>query len=1049
MRYMLLAVTALPLIQVAAAHAETRISTATTAPVATSTIASGARDDLTIEKAGSIKPAAAGVAVTVDSANNVKNDGEINLDDKDNSVGVRFTTTAAAGSENNGTVRLMEDFTGTDDDKDGDLDGPFAKGTGRHAIRLDTGVTVTGNITNSSAGVISVEGNDSSGIRLDGRLVGNLNHAGVVSVTGDRSVGVLATAVEGIVALTGSVTAIGEGSTAVSLGDVSGVVHLQNAISATGYRSTDRGTDAVRAKLDADDLRQGGAAVRIAGSVGGGILLDKPPVDGNADDKDEDKDGVPDADERSAVLTSYGAAPALDLGGAGAPTVIGRVGTGDNAYGVVNKGQIRGLGINDGVAATALRIGQAGGGTTRVEGGINNIGGTINAASFGAAATGILLNAGARADELRNSGEIGAVATTEGAAGAAAVRIEAGATMTAIRNSGTIGATVNGEAADSVAILDRSGTLATIENTGRILAKITPTDDANDKDDADLDAGNEAITGRAVAVDLRANTSGALIRQTRASATADLPSLTGQVLMGSGADRVELLSGSYLGMLSFGAGADTLLIDGGATVTAELVDSDGALAVSLGKGSLTVVNTAPLALSSLSIGAEGQLRVAIDPAAATALRFDVAGAATIASGAKIEIELGSLLRGTREFEIIRAGSLTLGDATTTLTGAPYLYAATLRRDAATNSLYAGVRAKTAAELGLNRSGAEAYAAVFDRLDRDARIESAFLGAEDEAAFDALYNQMLPDHSGGSLLSAAAISSAMSAAMAAPVGRVEGGSGLAVWGQEILFNLRRDADDAAGFKANGLGLAAGLERAGNGHALGLAASFVATTYKDRGAAADEEVVMQFAQAGAYWRGEIGRLRANVRAALGHVWFDSDRKLVGAGVDLAATADWTGWLGDAHAGAAYELGSGWLVARPELSVDYVYLKEKGYRESGGGEGFDLAVDGRDGQLLTGTAALTLGARFGDTFRWGPEVKAGWRQRLAGTPGRTTARFLSGGSDFTLSPEEVPDGEKMVQLALRGQTEDIAFGIEVGTAFDGGYRQHDVRATVRFAF
>ncbi len=352
-----------------------------------------------------MKPAAAGVAITIDSANKVKNEGEVAFDDKSASTAVLFTGGGPASFENLGTLRLAEDFTGKDDDSDGDLDGVFATGSGRHGVRLAAGTTLAGSITNGATGVITIEGNDSSGIRLDGRLRGNLVNAGSISIIGDRSVGVLATAVEGDVAITGSVVAVGEGSSAVTLGDVTGAVRLQNAITATGYRTTDRLAEAARAKLDADDLKQGGAAVRISGNVGGGILLDRPPVDASADDKDEDKDGTPDADERTASLTSFGAAPALDLGGAGA-TVIGRVGTGDNGYGLVIKGQVRGLGINDGVAATAIRIGQPGGGTTTIDGGINNVGGTITATAFGAGATGLLLNSGARADMLRNSGEI-------------------------------------------------------------------------------------------------------------------------------------------------------------------------------------------------------------------------------------------------------------------------------------------------------------------------------------------------------------------------------------------------------------------------------------------------------------------------------------------------------------------------------------------------------------------------------------------------------------------------------------------------------------------
>ncbi len=1051
MKSLLFVATAMPLVLAGPALAETRVSTARTTSISTSSAANGQPDDVSIEKAGSIKLGQAGVAVTVDSANKFKNDGEIAFEDRNDSTGILLTPGVQGSVDNNGVIRLVEDYTAKDDDKDGDLDGPFATGANRYGIRLGAGGTFTGNVTSSATGSITVEGNDSAGILLQGRLQGNLANAGAIIVTGDRSVGLSAASVSGDVRVTGSVIATGADTTAVALGDVGGLVQLQSVISATGYRATERLGDAARAKLDDDDLRQGGAAVRISGSVGGGILLDRPPADADKDDKDEDKDGVPDADEKTASLSSFGSAPALDIGGAVA-TTIGRVGTGDSAYGLVIKGQVSGAGVNDGVSATAIRIGQAGGGATTVDGGINIVsgGGAVAATAFGASATSILLNAGARADELRNGGDIRAAVTSDGLHNATAVLIHSGATMATLRNSGTITASLAGESGDAVAILDRSGTLSLIENSGRITATITPTDDANDKDDSDTDPSNEVVTGRAVVADLSANTTGAIVRQSKASATAADPSMTGNLIFGSGADRLELLAGTYKGTLSFGAGADSLLIDGGASATARLVDTDGTLAVEVKKGSLTVTNGEAVRLGSLNVGAEGALALTIDPAASTATRFEVTGTAAIASGAKINLTMTSLVRGTKEYEVIRAGTLAAGAATTTLSGAPYLYTTSLRQDE--NRLYIGVRAKTAAELELNRSATQGYAAIYDRLDSDKRIEAAFLGASDRGEFLGLYNQMLPDHSGASLISAAAISSAISSAMNQPLqGSQYDEKGLAVWGQEIFFHADRDAEDAAGFKSKGVGFAAGLERISGGHAFGVSTSFVSADYKDRWAAADERTAMQFAEAGLYWRTEQGRFRANARGGIGYVWFDGDRKLVSEAdaLKLTSSAKWNGWLADAHAGASYDLGQGWFVARPELSVDYLHLKEQGYRESGGGAGFDLDVDSRSGSLLTGTAALAIGARFGTDFRWGPEVQAGWRQRLSGNAGTTTARFVSGGSDFALSPEALPDGEAMVKLAFRAESDGIAFAIEGGKSFHDVYDQYSLRAIARFTF
>ena len=198
-------------------------------------------------------------------------------------------------------------------------------------------------------------------------MTGNVRSGGAINVLGDRTVGLRTGAVSGELAVTGGITVQGAAATALLVGgDVGGRLTLQSSVSSTGYRTTTRPSSAdVRSKLDADDLLQGGSAVRITGNVGGGVLLDIRPADNSTTDTDEDDDGVADADEANGVLATYGAAPALDIGGASA-TTIGVVGTGDNAYGVLLKGQVIAAGVYDGVSATGLRIGQVGGGTVTV-----------------------------------------------------------------------------------------------------------------------------------------------------------------------------------------------------------------------------------------------------------------------------------------------------------------------------------------------------------------------------------------------------------------------------------------------------------------------------------------------------------------------------------------------------------------------------------------------------------------------------------------------------------------------------------------------------------
>jgi outer membrane autotransporter protein len=339
--------------------------------------------------------------------------------------------------------------------------------------------------------------------------------------------------------------------------------------------------------------------------------------------------------------------------------------------------------------------------------------------------------------------------------------------------------------------------------------------------------------------------------------------------------------------------------------------------------------------------------------------------------------------------------------------------------------------------------------VFASLDKDAAIENAFLTADTKEAFTGLYSQMLPDHSGAALMSAQTISSAISQAVARPAIKDVSDDG-GMWAQEIVFRIDHAAEQAMGFRSQGFGLASGIETVGVMNALGLSASFVTTDYHDKGAASGEQVAMNFFEGGAYWRFEAGGLKADVRGGLGYVHFDSNRLLVdpAASLDLKAKAKWGGWLGDAHAGLSYEVKAGRFYARPELSADYLRMSEGKYQEAGGGDGFDLSVDSRKGDLMTGQALLALGARFGDEFYWSPEVKVGYRAKLAGAPGSTTARF-AGGSDFTLDPEDVAAGGMVARAGFKGGTEFVLFALDGGGVFGDAYKEYDVHATLRFKF
>ena len=77
-------------------------------------------------------------------------------------------------------------------------------------------------------------------------------------------------------------------------------------------------------------------------------------------------------------------------------------------------------------------------------------------------------------------------------------------------------------------------------------------------------SGATAGTGRNIAIDLSANSSGATIKQTVVAATFTAPSIVGDVKFGSGNDLLDLADGSLTGNVAFGGGTNRYALSGDA-----------------------------------------------------------------------------------------------------------------------------------------------------------------------------------------------------------------------------------------------------------------------------------------------------------------------------------------------------------------------------------------------------------------------------------------------------------------------------------------------------
>lgn len=1028
------------------AAAETTISTAVTGPVRTSTVKQGAADDILINSTGVVNGTAGG-GVIIDSNHKLNNQGSILVGNISNAVGVDVAAGVTSGITLGGKITMDEPFTPTDADNDGDLDGAFALGSNRTGIR--TNGAMTGNIVIGSTGAITIEGNNSAGIMLGGPLTGNLSHDGKTNVLGNNSVGAQLSDVNGNVRLAGEISAQGQNNIAVrSTGNVSGAMTIQGRIAATGYRYTTPPSDP--SKLDADDLLQGGPAVSIEGNVGQGIILAVPPKDSSTTDADEDDDGIDDSKEGTASVASYGSAPAMRIGSAGNISIGATQGTG-SGFGLIVDGAIAGDGLYTGVDGNGLQVGGMGGAVSIANG--IGVTGAIQAKSLDRAATAVRLGSGASTPELRNAGRIIAVSGNTAQSIATAVDIAAGASLPVLRNSGTIAAST-GSNGTAIGIVDRSGSLSLIENSGAISG-----------------SGAAADTNRNIAIDLSANTSGATIKQTAVASTFAPPSISGDILLGTGSDTLDVADGKLTGnvsfgggsnrfalsgdavaagKLSFGAGADTLTTNGtsifsgtvdfggGAdTLTiadtssfvAQLSNSSG-LAVSVNKGTFGVLKSASIA--SLDVSNGGALAVTLDKAAGASSMLTVGGTASFGTGSTLQLNVANVDQAEGHFVVIDAGTLVGGNnlaATTDLL--PFLYKGAL--SVTGNQVAVDISRKNTTELGLNQSESAAFDAIYEALALDDEIGDSFLAIRNQADFVGQLRQMLPDHAGGTFEAVTMGDRAVARILNDPNPPYKQDGRMSYWASQVAWGSSKSIGSTAGYEIGGWGASGGAEVSTK---LGKFGGSLAYLWgKDDDKATDNRVAANQYSLAAHWRFAVDGFQVAARGSYAFLNFDGKRffrsTVGGEDIEREIEGNWNGNLFSASAVASQELWAGGFFVRPSAGIEYYSLSEDGYQEEGGGEALDLAVDERKSDELAVTGLLIAGFELGALeqdegyFRF--EAEAGRRQIVGGSLGKTSARFADG-ETFVLTPEERQSGWVGRVRAIGG---DSAFRVagEVG--------------------
>ena len=244
-------------------------------------------------------------------------------------------------------------------------------------------------------------------------------------------------------------------------------------------------------------------------------------------------------------------------------------------------------------------------------------------------------------------------------------------------------------------------------------------------------------------------------------------------------------------------------------------------------GTLAVTGSGPTSLASLAVSGNGTIGVNVDGTTGARTIYKVSGTASFDTGSKLALHFSDINHTVGTYAVVQAGAITGGDNLAT-NGAllPYLFKATVTANGA-NEIDVSVARKSATDLGLNRSQAAAYDAIYAAISADKPIGDSFLAITDGATFNHSLRSLLPDHAGGAFDTVSTASRATARMLADPDAPVADEGGWAFWIQQVGWDRTKAVGDTSGYHVSGWGASGGAEiKAGEIGRFGLSIAYLA-------------------------------------------------------------------------------------------------------------------------------------------------------------------------------------------------------------------------------
>jgi len=1013
----------------AADAADATISNARTTAAQTATADGISTGDITVTAAGSVTTTA-GPSVTLNSDNDLTNAGTIKASGTTNAVAVLIQGGFSGSLTSTGTI------TALNVDSDG-----IALGSGNIALWVSGSGDFIGNITLDTDSTTSAGGDNAFAVAIDTSIVGDIAIDGTVTAHGAAATAI---AVNGVVdgdftiTSNGVITTTGEGAHGILLAaPITGSFGFAGALTVSAYET---GFDFT----DATVYPTAEYAIGIGASVTGGVQL-------------KAAGSVLGTNTENGVWIS----PAL----AASPSSItlGMVDATDLPYGFINSGSLAATIALSDQTVRALAIEGTSSTPVFIEGGIMNSGNLGASRSVDGSTTAISIGDNVQTPLLLNSGTIASTAgATTGVESATAygVLIAASANLPELQNTGTMSFGAAGDDAYAYGVIDLSGTLLTVTNSGSMTAAVSSTADVSDPGDDDVDGDVGDGYTEVVILDLSQAIAGATVTNSG--------EIAGETRLGDHNDVVNLIDDGddddgttsvWTGAIDFRGGDDVFTISGAGVFTGAITKADGTLALSVVDGTLALGRDDVVTATTADFSSAAILTIQLSPDNATTPRLDIAERATFADGSKIKVTLSDFVTDDFEAILVRAPLIeaTLTGTDVVVENIPYLYSGSASLvDDAVDEIRLMLDIKTPSELGLNTRQTSFYDAFMDALAlTDSDLAAPILALVDQADFMDAFDGLMPDTAQATLRANLALADAVDKAVAERTLVMMKGNkkfdGLNGWWSGASRGNAVDADDfGKGIDGTVTAVTFGAEGTlTHWGVVGAALTFAASTMEQSDGEATRNrldtthgvVYAAFAAGPVYISGQAGR---------GLVSNRSDRNFKTAAYDYDTEDEWDATVTTASAEAGLNVAYGGFSLRPSASMSWLSLSEDAHAEDSGLVGFDLAYDALDVDVTRAKAGLALAFTKGDPHgSFTQELRLGWSELIDTTDSQVSGLFVDGSVPFLLDTTPLARTELSAGFGLSVLTEGAMAGISYDATMGDGELSHGAKLQISVNF